>query len=97
MGQLHQLSQFLRRITADVNLRTCHISLYTVLCQVWLENGCKSPFNISRRKIMSLSRINSLATYHQVIRDLIIHRYIHYNPSYHPVKGSEVSLIDPTL
>ena len=97
MGQLHQLSQFLRRITADVNLRTCHISLYTVLCQVWLENGCKNPFNISRRKIMSLSRINSLATYHQVIRDLINHRYIHYNPSYHPVKGSEVSLIDPAL
>lgn len=97
MGQLHQLSQFLRRITADVNLRTCHISLYTVLCRVWLENGCKSPFNISRRKIMSLSRINSLATYHQVIRDLIVHRYIHYNPSYHPVKGSEVSLIDPAL
>ena len=97
MGQLHQLSQFLRRVTADVNLRTCHISLYTVLCQMWLENGCKCPFNISRRKVMSLSRINSLATYHQVIRDLIIHGYIHYNPSYHPVKGSEVSLIDPAL
>jgi len=44
---------------------------------------------------MSLSRIHSLTTYHQVIRDLIVHRYILYSPSYHPVKGSEVSLIEP--
>ena len=97
MENLHRLSKMLRNITDDVTLRTCHISLYIALCQHWIENGCKNPFNISRSKIMKLSRINSLATYHRVIQELINSKYIHYNPSYHPVKGSEVSLLDQPL
>ena len=97
MDHLNQLSTFLQRVTSDIHLRACHISLYTVLCQVWLENGCKNPINISRRKVMKLSRINSLSTYHRVIRELICYKYILYNPSYHPVKGSEISLLEPTI
>jgi hypothetical protein len=42
---------------------------------------------------MKLARINSKATYHRVIHELTSYGYIRYSPSYHPVKGSEVSLI----
>jgi hypothetical protein len=94
MENLHRVKILLKRVTADVGLRACHISLYTALCQGWIENDCKNPFNISRRKIMNLAKINSLATYHRVIHELISGRYIQYNPSYHPTKGSEVSLLD---
>jgi hypothetical protein len=97
MENLHRLNIFLKRITADGRFRACHISLYTTLCQFWIENGCKCPFNISRRRIMKLSRINSLATYHLVIHELIVNKYIQYNPSYHPTKGSEVSLLDENV
>ena len=97
MNNLNQLSVFLQRVTADINLRSSHISLYTVLCQAWLKNGCKNPFNISRRQVMNLSRIKSLATYHRIIRELICYKYIHYSPSYHPVKGSEISLLEPAV
>jgi hypothetical protein len=97
MDHLNQLSILLQRLTADVHLRPCHISLYTVLCQTWLENGCKNPFNISRRRGMKLARISSLATYHKVIRELAGYKYILYNPSFHPVRGSEVSLLEPLI
>ena len=94
MDNLNHLSILLRRLTADVHLRPCHISLYTALCQTWLENGCKNPFNISRRRVMKLARISSLATYHKVIRELTSYKYILYKPSFHPLKGSEVSLLE---
>jgi hypothetical protein len=93
MDNLYQLSVFLRRVTSDIQLRSCHISLYTVLCQAWINNGCRSPFNISRRKVMKLAKIHSKATYHRVMDELITHGYILYNPSYHPANGSEVFLL----
>jgi hypothetical protein len=93
MNSLYQLSSFLQRVTSNVHLRASHISLYAVLCKGWIDNGCKSPFRITRSKVMKLARINSKATYHRVIRELTSHGYILYSPSYHPVKGSEVSLI----
>jgi hypothetical protein len=94
MNSLHQLSSFLQGVTSDVQLRACHISLYAVLCKGWIDNGCKNPFSITRSKVMKLARINSKATYHRIIRELTSHGHILYSPSYHPVKGSEVSLIE---
>lgn len=43
---------------------------------------------------MKLAKIHSKATYHRVIQELARYGYILYNPSYHPVRGSEVSLIE---
>jgi len=41
---------------------------------------------------MQLSHIRSIATYHKVIKELHAFGYIIYKPSYHPKKGSEISL-----
>jgi hypothetical protein len=97
MDNLHRLSIFLQRVMTDVQLRACHVSLYAVLCQTWINSGCKKTFTISRSRVMKLARINSPSTYHKVLRQLIKCGYILYNPSYHPVKGSEVSLLEPTI
>lgn len=94
MDNLHQLSNYLQRITSDSCLTSYHISLYAVLCQKWIDNGCKNPLSISRTKVMKLARINSKATYHKVIYELIRLRYILYRPSYHPAKGSQISLLE---
>jgi hypothetical protein len=39
---------------------------------------------------MALSHIRSIATYHKCLGQLEVYGYIHYQPSYHPVKGSLV-------
>jgi hypothetical protein len=44
---------------------------------------------------MAASRIQSRATYHKVVKDLQAFGYLKYTPSYHPVKGSAVSLVIP--
>ena len=41
---------------------------------------------------MQAAHIRSIATYHKVLYDLQDFGYLHYWPSYHPVKGSLVSL-----
>ena len=41
---------------------------------------------------MSLSHIRSIATYHKVIKELQAFGYIIYKPSFHPKKGSTISL-----
>ncbi len=41
---------------------------------------------------MRLSHIHSIATYHKVIKELHAFGYINYKPSYHPKKGSTISL-----
>jgi hypothetical protein len=37
---------------------------------------------------MAFSKIASIATYHKCIRELDEYGYIHYQPSFHPAKGS---------
>jgi hypothetical protein len=45
---------------------------------------------------MKASRIRSKATYHKALKDLQMYGYVKYLPSYHPLKASEVIMIDET-
>src|SRR5689334_14591739 len=49
---------------------------------------------ISRSQIMSQCKIASIATYHKCMRELHDLGYIIYNPSYHPILGSAITLVD---
>jgi hypothetical protein len=42
---------------------------------------------------MTAARIKSITTYHKVIADLASLNYVKYEPSYHPGKGSQVSIL----
>jgi hypothetical protein len=59
----------------------------------WQANGFRNPFNISRRNLMELSKINSFATYHKYISELVNFECINYTPSYHPGLGTLVKII----
>lgn len=92
MEKLERLSCFINRVASDVRLRPTHISLYIALCDAWRSRQFSNVFNVSRRRLMCAAHIRSIATYHKVIRDLKALGYLHYWPSYHPAKGSIVSL-----
>ena len=79
-----------RRMGNDRRLMATHISLFTALFVQWQRNDFKSPFPIKRKESMGFSRIASVATYHKCIRELDEYGYIHYQPSFHPAKGSLV-------
>src|SRR5687768_13357566 len=93
MDRLHVLMTFMHRLASDIRLKPTHISLCLALSHAWVRSDFQNFFQISRRKIMAASRIQSRATYHKVMKDLQAFGYLKYAPSYHPVKGSSVSLV----
>ena len=78
-----------RQMGKNPHLLATHVSLYNALFVCWQRSGYNNPFPVSRRMLMSYSQIASTATYHS-IKELETFGYIHYYPSYHPVKGSLV-------
>ena len=93
MNKLKLLTYFINRVVTDKRLTTSHLSLSIALCHTWIDSGFNESYQISRRQIMHLSHIHSIATYHKVIKDLQRFAYLKYSPSYHPIKGSSVKLI----
>ncbi|NOW96371.1 hypothetical protein [Mucilaginibacter sp. SG564] len=79
-----------RQMGKNPHLLATHISLYNALFVCWQRSGYNNPFPVNRRMLMSYSRIASTATYHKCIKELETFGYIHYYPSYHPIKGSQV-------
>lgn len=95
MNTVEQLNSFLARVTSDPKLTTTHIGVCTALAVAWIGNGLDNPFRISRSRLMATAKIKSTTTYHKVISDLASLKYVKYEPSFHPGKASEVSILDP--
>lgn len=85
------LGDWLRKLGADKRLMPTHVSLFTALLICWHRSGHAHPFSVTRKTLMDYAKIASIATYHKCIRELDGYGYIRYRPSYHPVKGSEIS------
>jgi hypothetical protein len=90
--QLEQLSFFINWVASDVRLMPTLTSLYLALCNSWIRSQFSNTFHISRRKLMKAAHIQSIVTYHKVISELQAFGYLYYLPSYHPLKGSAVTL-----
>jgi hypothetical protein len=93
MKTLDQLGRLISSVASDERLKPIHISLYVALCHTWITNRFQQCYNVSRRELMKLSRIQSKSTYHKAISELVNMGYISYRPSYHPKEGSEVTLL----
>jgi len=95
VDHIEKLGDLLNRVSSDDRLKAIHISLYAALVQTWISNRCRNPFQVSRRRLMRLSHIQSKTNYHRCIRDLVTGGYLSYEPSYHPKNGTTVSLLGP--
>jgi len=79
-----------KRMAKDKRLVATHVSLFTALFIQWQRSGFHSPFAVTRKELMAYSKIASIATYHKCVKELDKFGYIHYQPSFHPSKGSLV-------
>jgi hypothetical protein len=86
--ELNGYSDIVMRMSMDKRVLATHVSLFTSLFIFWQQDGFISPFAITRKTVMAFSKIASIATYHKCIRELDEYGYIHYQPSFHPAKGS---------
>lgn len=77
----------------DPQLNVWHLAILTAI----LTLGYRQRIKVSRRKLMLLSHINTLPTYHKYLKQLQYLGYIKYMPSYHPGYRSEVELYQKRL
>jgi uncharacterized membrane protein YesL len=76
----------------DPKLNAWHIALLSAILVLGFRQGTKVAIKVSRSKLMALSHIKTLPTYHKYFKDLQAIGYIVYRPSYHPGLRSEIDL-----
>ncbi|MCE7053922.1 hypothetical protein LZF95_04465 [Algoriphagus sp. AGSA1] len=87
-----RMEYLVERIVKERGLQPSRTSVFLAMLQLWKEQKHRNPFQISRRKIMKLSGIKSIVTYHTCISELKDRGLVEYQPSYHPKLGSKVRL-----
>ncbi|WP_443947395.1 hypothetical protein ACJVDH_09825 [Pedobacter sp. AW1-32] len=80
-----------KRMSKDEKIKMPHLALFAGLIICWTQEGRTNTFSITRKTLMSFSKISSIATYHKCIKELDQLGYIIYQPSFHPRKGSMVT------
>lgn len=80
-------------LTDDPRITVWHISLFIALLHLWRKNNFHNPVPITRKLVMTLAHIYSIATYHKCIKQLQEFGYIDYRPSYHPHLGTKIWLL----
>jgi len=77
----------------DERLNVWHSALINAILILGIRQGQDKIINVSRSRIMKLSCIATLPTYHKYFRELQEMGYIEYLPSYHPSYKSTVKLL----
>lgn len=81
----------------DPKLNVWHLALLAAILRLGCRQGERQRIKVSRSKLMQLSHINTLPTYHKYFKQLQDLGYIKYSPSYHPGYKSEVKLCKKRL
>lgn len=92
---LDVIMDYVATFEKDARLNVWHISLLNAILYLGYRQGDNKIIRVSRSKIMSLSHINTLPTYHKYFKQLQEMGYIKYKPSYHPGYRSEVEILKP--
>lgn len=92
---LHELLNYIAAFEKDNKLNVWHFALLSSILYLGFRQGQSTVIRVSRSKIMSLSHIQTIPTYHKYFKQLQEMGYIKYTPSYHPGYKSEIELLKP--
>lgn len=92
-----QIMNYLNAYLDDQKLNIWHLALLTAILSLGYRQGKRRRVKVNRSRIMELSHINTLPTYHKYFKELQNLGYISYTPSYHPGGRSEVKLLKKRL
>lgn len=91
-ADLNLFGTYLILLSKDDRITVWHMAVIFGIIQLAAGDDIVMPIYISRKKVMQLSHINSIVTYHKCVKELQQFGYIDYFPSYHPAFGSRVYL-----
>lgn len=89
----HALHFIYLALQRDKRLRSAHVALYYSLIIVRHKSQACSEFIITRKELVQLSRIGSIATYQKCIYELVHYGYIEYKPTFNSYIGTKVRFI----
>ena len=92
-----EIMNFFSMYMNDPDLNVWHLAILTAVLNLGYRQGQRRTINVSRSRIMALSHINTLPTYHKYFKQLQDLGYIKYKPSYHPGYKSEIELYPKRL
>jgi hypothetical protein len=81
-------------LSGDTRINVWHMSIYLALLYKLRGNGFQSPVQITRKEVMLLAHVGSIATYHKCIRQLQDYGYIDYVPSFDHYKKTAVHFVN---
>ena len=85
---------FMETVREDPRIGPSHISLYMAILYCAKIQGSQMPVSVHSKELMRQAKISGMATYHKCMRDLNELGYIRYIPSYNPVLGSLVYVLN---
>ncbi len=92
VNYIKHLNAVFLQFSKDSRLNPTHISLYVALFQLWNNYHFPIEFYINREEAMQFSKIGSKTTYHRCIKELHHWKYLLYEPSHNPFKGSRIKM-----
>lgn len=87
---VHCLSAYME----DPQLNVWHLAILAAILSLGYRQKERYRITVSRRKLMFLSHVGTLPTFHKYFRELQDLGYVRHFPSFHPGCRSEVEL-DP--
>lgn len=77
----------------DRRLSVWHTALLVAIVRLAHRQGQNPIIRASRSRIMEMSHVSTLPTYHKYFKELQDMGYLIYRPSYHPGYRSEIELL----
>lgn len=84
---------FLDKIQSDPRINVWHIALFIAIARLGYQQNEYLVIRVSRSKLMALSHITTITSYHKYFKHLQDFGYIRYTPSYHPDYRSTVEIL----
>lgn len=94
VNYIQHLNAVFKAFQEDSRLNPTHISLYLALFQLWNHHRFCESFYVNREDVMKLSKIGSKSTYHRCVKELNHYKYLVYEPSHNPFKGSKIKMLN---
>ncbi|MFT3948143.1 MAG: hypothetical protein QM763_14330 [Agriterribacter sp.] len=84
-------------VCEDPRIGPSHISLFMSILYCSKIRDHQTPLSVYSKELMRQAKISGMATYHKCMRDLNEMGYIRYIPSYNPVLGSQVYILNKEI
>ena len=88
-----KFAHYIKKASTDERLTRTQLSLYIAILNCWYDQKGIKEVKVTRKNLMTLSKIPAISTYHRNLKMLIVLGYINYTPTFNHYVKSQILLI----